>query len=806
MSLIVDDAVQSESNTIGVFRLATVVLCVIQQGSICYNLGMSHLPDQTLRAFLQARLSEEECNRVEQHLLECDECCLRMDHLPHENTLLERLRDVVVDPTARPESPEPISIVTERLAQATSGRYRIDAVLGQGGMGIVYRGHDTIIERDVAIKLVSNRYSRETGVNRYLREARAIGAISHPNVLTIYDVGDSDDGCFLVTELMTGGSLADRIRQTGPLPWKEATTIMVQLCEGLQTAHEAGIIHRDIKPQNVLLSSAGEAKLADFGLALLSTPSANDDDDRSKTVGILGSPHYMSPEQCEGRESDCRTDIYSIGATYYALLTGVQPYQELGGPMQIMYGHCHGEVPDPRKTADELPAQCASIVQRAMAKRPDHRYANVGQLACALQQLSKSEGTSDSDQFQRLVQVPSGPSIAVLPLASRDNDPEQEYFCDGITEEIISSLARFRELRVIAANSTFQYKGQHPDSHLVGKELDADYVLEGSIRRSGERIRVRVELVESATRTVCWNESYDRCLSTADLFDVQDEIAQHVAAAVGHPTGSVFHRHRQAIQSRDTNTLVAYELVLKWYEYMRLIDESLHATLRERFETVTKEGCELSDAWAALAFLYLDELRINHNRRVDPPPLDRALVAARRANEIDPNSTFGNHVMFCIHFHRKEYDAFHESAKRAFQLNPNHSDMLMDYSLCLCCCSDWERGVALTEKAIALSPAMPPRYHTVPALNSLRLGEYEKALSHAIPLSQIEPFWALVILAACYGLLGQIDEGQAAIGLLLQRHPDFPSTWQEEFAVWHMPEEMSQPLFVGMAALGMSFE
>jgi ABC-type branched-subunit amino acid transport system substrate-binding protein len=305
---------------------------------------------------------------------------------------------------ASSEQPEPISLDTtsflegsgtepqrpaassmSRIGQ-TLGKYRIVGPLGRGGMGDVYRAHDPIIERDVAIKLLPEELAEdEKALARFLAEAKAAGKLNHPNVVSIYEIGQEGHAYFLVMELIPGGCVSDGVDRLHAYPVLEATRIAIDACKGLAAAHSVGLIHRDVKPANLMKAADGSIKITDFGLAKATSGRARE---MTQAGVIVGTPYFMSPEQCDGKTIDARSDVYSLGGTYFSLLTGTHPYQDSGSIIQVMYGHCQGKIPDPRSVDASIPEACASIIGRAMAKSPDDRYQSVGEMLVDLQAVA----------------------------------------------------------------------------------------------------------------------------------------------------------------------------------------------------------------------------------------------------------------------------------------------------------------------------------------------------------------------------------------------------------------------------------
>lgn len=770
--------------------------CVLRD--LCFLAASQNIPsDEELADFAAGRLSEERSRQIEAYLEADPAAEERWAAIAFDDPLIQRLSD-----SWRSVPSDTLVVGSQVLTPGDSvGRYVIRELRGRGGMGAVYRAHDPVIDREVALKVLAKEST--SADNRALSEARAQGRVMHPHIVVVHDADQSTQGAFIAMELMAS-SLEDQLLRHGPFSVDDAIAFLVAAASGLQAAHEAGLIHRDIKPANLLLTADHIVKVADFGLARGTESGTVTDGER-----LAGTPHFMSPEQCRSEPLDARSDVYALGATFYTLLTGMKPYADSDSAVQVLFAQCESPAPDPCSARTDLPASCREIVERAMAKRPQDRYADVNKFAEALALIrsgiaSTETGSDSSRQWRRVAKVPDGPSLAVVPFVNRSRDPEQEYFCDGVTEEIVAGLARFRELRVIGRNATATYKDQSADARQLGRDLGVDFVLEGSIRKSGARIRVSTQLVEAATGTQAWSESYDRDLNAADLFELQDDIAQRVAVAVGHPEGAALQQRRKAVLSQSPESLEAYDLILRWHAYNQRAERSTHAILRDRLEAITAQAVDLPDAYAALAFLYLDEFRIGLNPRSAPSSLDRSLDAARKAITLEPQSTLGLWALFCVHFHRQEMAEFRRTGQLAMATNPNHPDILADFALCLFCTRDWEHAVTLAEKAIFLTPGNPGWYQVVPMLNHIRLGQYEAALACARQCSFDDSFYAPLFLSACHGLTGNEKSASESAAKLLSIRPDFSENWQKELEVWQLPDEVVAPLLEGLKVAGVA--
>jgi TolB-like protein/Tfp pilus assembly protein PilF/predicted Ser/Thr protein kinase len=399
------------------------------------------------------------------------------------------------------------------------GPYEIESVIGAGGMGNVYRARDTRLDRAVAIKQLTPEH-----LERFEREARAIAALNHPNICQVYDVGTD----YLVLEYLEG----EPVR--GPIRPEEALRLARQIAGALQAAHERGILHRDLKPANIIVTG-GTAKLLDFGVAKVLT--AGPDATVTREGTLVGSPAYMSPEQIEGKPLDVRSDVFGFGAVLYEMLAGHRAFS--GQTTSQVIAAILRDDPLPFTAPPEL----ERIVRRCLAKRPAERYQTMGEVKAALEAASPAPAHRQ-------------PSIAVLPFANLSGDKENEYFSDGLAEEIINELTQVPGLKVIARTSAFAFKGKNEDIRRIAEALGVTKVLEGSVRRSGDRIRVTAQLISAADGTHIWSERYDR--SMADVFAIQDEIAQAIVKALQMKMAA-----KAAALRAHTPPLPAYEALLR---------------------------------------------------------------------------------------------------------------------------------------------------------------------------------------------------------------------------------------------------
>lgn len=516
------------------------------------------------------------------------------------------------------------------------GPYVLESRIGAGGMGEVWRASDTRLGRTVAIKRLTDH------LDRFEQEARAISALNHPNICQIYDLGAD----YLVLEYIEGQPLS------GPLGPDEAVSVVLPIAHALEEAHRRGILHRDLKPANILVTRSGTPKLLDFGLAKVLTP----DTDVTQTAEgmVIGTATYMAPEQALGQPADARSDIFSFGAVLYELLAGKRPF---GGntAVQILAAVLHDE-PGPLRTGTDLDR----IVARCLRKDPTQRFQSMSELRAALEQALGKPTTQE-------------PSIAVLPFANLSADKENEYFSDGLAEEVINALTRVPGLKVTARTSAFAFRGRDQDIRRIAEALDVRTVLEGSVRRSGNRIRVTAQLIDAADGYHLWSERYDAEL--ADVFAVQDEIASAIAKALRVKLSS-----GGAERRRYTPDLHSYEAYLKaLHEARKLTPEAL-ARSQEWFEQAIARDPNFALAHSMFAFHYSQLANYGLLPAHTAMPLVRR--EARRALEIDPDLPDG-HAMLGMVAALYDYD-WPEAERRlllAMKTEPIPSQVRRYYAL-----------------------------------------------------------------------------------------------------------------------------
>jgi len=543
------------------------------------------------------------------------------------------------------------------LAPGTQlGPYVVVAPLGAGGMGEVYRARDPRLGREVAIKVLPTALASDpTRLERFATEARAAAALNHPNILSVHDVS-AEGAPFVVFELLEGETLRERAGHISP---RQAVDYAGQIARGLAAAHDKGVTHRDLKPDNVFVTTDGQVKILDFGLARLaeapggSLLSALPTREQTAPGTILGTSGYMAPEQVRGLPADHRADIFALGVLLYEMLTGQRAFQRLS--TAETQAAVLRDDPPPAPSARPLPPALDRLVRRCLAKRPEDRFQSARDLVFAL------EAVAPGSDPAAVPAEPSVPSIAVLPFVDMSPGRDQDYFCEGLADELINALTRLQGVRVTARTSSFQFRGAAVDVRTIGERLNVRTVLEGSVRKAGDRLRIMVQLIEAAGGYHLWSERYDRELK--DVFAIQDEIAESVARALSIVLSD---RERDALQRRPTSSLEAYEFYLKGRRSLAHLSADL------RFAPpLFRRAIEL-DPRFALAYAGLAEASFwlyswwgGH-----PADLRQADEASRRALELAPELAEVHVARGAALTLSRRYDEAAVEFEAAIRLNP----------------------------------------------------------------------------------------------------------------------------------------
>jgi serine/threonine protein kinase/tetratricopeptide (TPR) repeat protein len=474
-----------------------------------------------------------------------------------------------------------VTPVDERVREALAGRYAIRRVLGSGGAATVYLADDLKHGREVALKVLRPELAASLGRERFIEEIGVAARLSHPHILPLHDSGDADGLLYYVMPYVPGESLRDRIARERQMAPEAAVAIACDIAEALDYAHRHGVVHRDVKPENILFQEA-HAAIGDFGVARGVTASAREP--RTETGLLIGTPEYMSPEACAGDgELDGRSDEYALACVLYEMLAGCPPFRA-ATPQGVVARHLADTVPPLGTVRPDIPAHVVRAVMRALAKAPADRFPTLQAFAEALR-----TGAADPD-------VAAGRSVAVLPFTNSSGLAEDDVLSDGITEEIIGALSRLEGLRVASRTSVFVFKDRREDVRTIGARLRVGAVLEGGLRRSGNRLRISVQLVNVADGYLLWSERYDREL--ADVFAIQDEIAQSIAGVLQVILSD---DERAALARVPTRDARAYEYYLKGRQFFRQSRLKTLEFAQEMFRRAIAHDPGYAQAWAGLA-------------------------------------------------------------------------------------------------------------------------------------------------------------------------------------------------------------
>ncbi len=597
----------------------------------------------------------------------------------------------------------------ENLVGANFGHYKIESFIGAGGMGEVYAATDETLGRRVALKFLSPaRLADEDFIRRFESEARAASALNHPNILTIFEIGKIDNLSFIATEFIEGETLRQKIRDEN-LNFREIVKISTQIAQALEAAHDAGIVHRDVKPENIMIRRDGYAKVLDFGLAKTLRQNSAEDDKRFSTLpGIVpGTTNYMSPEQVRGQKVDSRTDIFSLGVVIYEMISRRQPFSGISGNA-VIASILLDEPPDLKKLAPDIPPEFAEIVGQALRKDKNERYQTMGELLADLRSLhdANSLGNYSSGKtfsynsalqkksfaaflqnrmallaavvllilfasigfyFFAPNQTKNIESVAVMPFVNSGADSETEYLADGLTESVIDRLSQLPDFKVMSFNSVSHYKGKDFDAQTIGRELNIAAVLISRLALNGEDISINTELVSVADNSRLWGFRYNGKLS--DVLAMQESIAEEISERLNPNLSGA---EKNLLAKHDTENPKAYQLYLKGrFFWNKRTAEDLRRGI-EFFYQAIEQDASYALAYAGLADCY----GLLSNYAATPPQesMPKAKAAALKALEIDANLAEAHTSLGNV---RKEFDwdfaGAENSFKRAIELNPNYA-------------------------------------------------------------------------------------------------------------------------------------
>ena len=609
-------------------------------------------------------------------------------------------------------------------------------------MGEVYKAKDLKLDRHVVIKVLRPELADDSErLRRFEQEARAASALNHPNIVTVHDLGEQQGAPYIVMEYVAGVTLREMLAG-GPLPHDKVVRYVAQLAAGMAKAHQAGIVHRDLKPGNIIISEDGFLKIVDFGLAKLSAPWTVDSEastiaNVATTPGtILGTVGYMAPEQAKGQSGDFRSDQFSFGAIVYEMETGKRAFGR-ETPAETLAAILNDDI-----DLDAEAMTFAGIVARCLNKDPDERWPRTQDLVDA---LSVSESSV----------APKEPSVAVLPFSNTSADPEQEYFCDGMAEEIINALSRVRGLRVVARTSAFAFKGKQHDVREIGKILNVETLLEGSVRKSGDRIRITTQLVNIADGYQLWSERYDRKLT--NVFDIQDEIS---LAVVSQLKVELLGQEKASTTKRTMSDVDAYNLCLlgrhHWYKFT---EDGMKAA-RGHFEEALELAPDSARAHAGLADVYLagGGVGLSLFRGIDVLP--KAKFHAEKAIALDPGlgQAYGTLGLLRTWF-EWDWAAAEQVMNRGVEIEPSSAGGYICRSYYLTIVGRHEEAIGDIQRGIELDPVSSILF-SIAGWHHYYVGRLDEALEYYERAIELVPDFYHAQIAAGLVLLqnGKLDE------------------------------------------------
>jgi TolB-like protein/Tfp pilus assembly protein PilF len=636
-------------------------------------------------------------------------------------------------------------------------------------MGQVYRAHDPRLQRDIALKIL--RSDDPEHRRRFEREALSVASLNHPNIVTIHSVEEAEGIPFLTMELVEGTPLTSVI-PIGGLPLQEILPLATSICGALAAAHSRGIVHRDLKPANVMVGRDGRVKMLDFGLAKALEPRHTRYGSAEETrEGLLvGTLAYMSPEQLMAQTVDARSDVFSFGVLLYEMATGKRPFDG-PNPAVVLVSIINNPLPEIGGEYAELDR----IIARATSRKPGGRYQRAADVLSDLRALAAGEALKAPPL------EPRRPSIAVMPFANLTGDPDQEYFCDGMAEELISALSRIRGLSVAARSSAFQFKGQQADVRVIGERLDVQSVLEGSVRKLGNRLRITVQLVNAADGYHLWSERYDRTVD--DVFAIQDEIAREITDRLRVKLTA---RHVEAIIKPPTTNIDAYDLYLRGRFLLNHLADLLgsFSGAMDCFEQAIRLDPNFAGAYAGLSEAYN---ALGYTTLLPAPVASRgALGAAERAVALDPSlpeahTALGwTKTLFSIDIGTAEADFL-----RAIELAPTFAPAHGYYAMLLCGLGRFDEALAHAERARQLDPLwlVMPFIESLIRICARQYQAAERQMREILALdARIDgAYWVLSSALAAQGRIDEAIEMQEKGVELVRRAPFFVAL----LAMWY---------------------
>jgi serine/threonine protein kinase/Flp pilus assembly protein TadD len=660
--------------------------------------------------------------------------------------------------------------------------YKVISEVGAGGQGVVYKAVDTKLGRTVALKLLPPELTLDSNrLKRFQQEARTVAGLNHPNILTIYQIGADNSVEYIASELIEGETLRQRLSR-GQIQLSETVEIAMQVAGALAVAHAAAIVHRDVKPENIMLRPDGYVKVLDFGIAKLAeqeVPVTMPQEEALFLVetnlgSVLGTVRYMSPEQARGASVDKRSDIWSLGVVLYEMAAGHAPFAG-DTPREVMNAILNTEPRALSSYTAQIPGELESIVSKALQKNPGERYQDASEMLQALKQLRRKL------EFAAETVAKTAPkkSIAVLPFENLSDDRANAYFADGIQEEILTRLSRIRDLKVISRTSTQRFRNTTEPVGDIAKKLGVATILEGSVRKTGDEVRVHVQLIDAENDVHVWAERYDRQL--VDIFAVESDIAENIANAL---KAKLSHAERRAITSRPTRNLEAHQLYLKGRHQWKNFYAPGYEKVREYFEQAVALDASYAPPLTGLAGYFA----FGAANGILPPDdcWPRAEEGLRRSLALDDTFAESYNLLAAFElYYKRNWPAAEQAFRYGMELDPNLADIPHHYALCLALFGRKDEALVQMDRAALLDPFFP-------GLNlhrgrvSFFLRDYDKAINQFAETVEMYPNYSAAheYFGDAYEKKGMVQEAitQWCAGLSLSGQPEHARALEQVFA------------------------
>jgi serine/threonine protein kinase/Tfp pilus assembly protein PilF len=730
--------------------------------------------------------------------MKCPKC--KADN-PDDSRFCNKCGTSLIDiPTTPTGVPTETGISSEKSAldfspgQHFGKRYQIIEEIGRGGMGRVYKAVDKELNKVVALKMIKPELSDTAAmVQRFKKELVLAREVTHKNVCRIHDLGEVKGIRFISMQYIEGQDLKKLMQQTGKLTVEKVIAITKQICEALQAAHDEGVIHRDLKPQNIMLDSKGNAYVMDFGIAR-----SLESEEVTKPGMVIGTPHFMSPEQAEGKEADVRSDIYALGCILYEMTTGKPPFKA-DTSVAMIHKHMTETPKPPSQFNPQIPKALEEIILKCLQKKSEKRYQKVDDIIKAIDDVKPdliSAAKPAKMSWKKIIPIAAiilimigigfyyimrkekaavSPaqaewknSIAVLPFANLSSQEEQEYFCEGLAEALINALTNIKGLRVVARTSAFSFKGRDVDVREIGKKLNVQTVLEGSVQQAGNRLRISAQLINVEDGYHLWSERYDR--ETTDVFAIQDDISQAIVTALKIKLGV---EEKAALVKRYTNDIEAYNLYLKGrYYWNKRTAEGMNRSI-EYFKQTIEINPTYALAYTGLAeaYIVLGEWSIYPPKEVFP----KARTAALKALEIDDELAEAHSALAMI---KRDYDWDWSGAerefKRAIELNPNYPTAHQWYAEYLTGLGRDKEAIVEAKRAQELDP-LSLIINTAAGDAFHYAGQYDRAIEQYQKALDLDATFAVahLFLGWIYRQKGMYEEAIAEIQTAINLHGEY---------------------------------